>query len=150
MSHKSTLFRLARVEYLDEIKSGDVAWQLCRLTTLVDLIIVSLEKHSSFPSEKSFIELVNSSIKSLIIFEFGELKMGELSPTAFYERLSKTEDLAEKYDKVVSNLDLISSFSTTLIDEENYLRMYSRMDIREFPEKSIFHIVKLATENLSK
>ena len=129
-------------------EEGDVFWRICRLTSFLDLILLSLSKYWKDPTNNNAIEIFYLSMKALIVEKLGVLDLSNLETE---ELIQKIEDeiprYAEVFDEVmISIAEIDRSKTIPLGDFDNYLRTLRDLELNDFPAEFIKDVMKSILE----
>ena len=144
-----SFIRKSRNNFIEELESGDHLWRICRLTSLVDMILVDLVKFRFNPTSTNSVHLFNLCVKSLIVNRVGEITLEKYdTKTIFQEIEDQQACLIETYDFIILELEQNRPPEIyNLYNEEIYLKTISSLDIDSFPESEVRSIAFSITQN---
>jgi hypothetical protein len=153
-SSMEKIIKSVRDSFVQELENNGDIFRVLRKETLSDLIVFEFVCFEKDASSKHLINLINFSIKSLLLSEIGEIHPdGSLED--FYKRFNKqNEYVLDQYDLIWVKLkETLSNYSSTdifdLRQEMQYLKVINNLKIRSFSDDILIRIISVCCTALN-
>lgn len=150
----NNFIKKSRAKFIKELEIGDYMWRICRLTSFVDMIFVSISHYRANPVDSNLSIIFNMCVKSLIIDKIGEFDLAICNISNTNSLFQKIENeltiIINTYDILTIELDgNIARTDKSLFDDEIYIKTLLNLEIDVYPTETVRNIATLVL-NISK